>query len=352
MARELSKIIGTGSRNMVTNGDVRIDQRNVGNAVAASPSGVYGPDRFKVHAGTGGFSIQQVTDNVPTGFSHAAKLVVTSAVTPASGSIHALSTTIIGYDASQLNYGKASAAQSVLSFYVNSAVTGKYSISIINSDNLEAYISSYTVMQANTWERKKIVIPGLLSGSQNTDVSAAMEIRFSLGDASDRAGVEGIWNAPSPSVRLKSPDSINWISYSGATILFSGIQLEIGSSASEFLFSNFTEQLDRCRLYYEKSYPLYVAPGSSVIAETDAHSWGGAPSACLVTSRVSFKTVKRATPNIKIWSHVGTFNKIYTEGDGDQAVSISGYSTSGFRIWNPNGLGLYHHAHWSADAEL
>ena len=69
---------GGGSKNMVINGDMRIDQRNSGSLVTVTNSAdTFCPDRFRFtenHSGT--FTIQQVSD-APVGFEYSSKITVT-----------------------------------------------------------------------------------------------------------------------------------------------------------------------------------------------------------------------------------------------------------------------------------
>ena len=121
--------------NLITNGDMAIDQRNSGSSVTATHGAdTYCPDRYRfIENHSGSFSLQQVQD-APDDLEYSMKVTVTG--TDTSLSATEFTRTIQGIEGqhiSHLNWGSANARTCTLTFYVKSSVTGKYYISVFNN---------------------------------------------------------------------------------------------------------------------------------------------------------------------------------------------------------------------------
>ena len=102
---------------------------------------------------------------------------------------------------------------------------------------------------------------------------------------------------------------------SGEYWMITGIQLEVGSNATEFEHRSYGEELALCQRYYCKSYKPYQSPGAGtsdglqVIRNYDAsNSRSDHPAG------VQFPVTMRDVPNITLYSQNGTANR-YTVGN-------------------------------------
>jgi hypothetical protein len=236
-----------GVRNLIINGDMRIDQRNAGASASISGTNIYYIDRWNGRIVTGsGHTIQQVTD-APSDIINSLKVTIGTGGTPASTDRAFINQFIEGLNMSHLNWGSSSATQITLSFYVKSSLTGTFGGAIQNGSNAYSYPFTYAISSANTWERKSITIEGPTSGTFSTDNSIGMVIRLDLGTGSNYQGASGSWSAND--YRAAS-GCTQLVGTSGATFYITGVQLEVGDTATPFEHRPYDMELLRCQRYF------------------------------------------------------------------------------------------------------
>jgi len=247
----------TGFRNRIINGDMRIDQRNAGSAISVttpSQATTFVVDRMNVFAnGTGTFSAQRST-TAPDGFTNSIVITVTTADTSITTTDHyAIRQRLEGYNISDLCLGTLSAKPFTISFWARSSIVGTYSVGITNFNGTgtdKTYTSDYTINTANTWEQKTINIPAVTSGSWGTGANCGMELFFCLAAGSSYTGTPNVW-ASSPNYYIGSiNNTTSLIGTNGATFYITGVQLEAGSTATEFERRPYGTELALCQRYY------------------------------------------------------------------------------------------------------
>jgi len=267
--QEARDLVSAGRRNLVHNGDQRIDQRNGGSAVTTSSS--FPVDRFTIsHSSNGAFSAQRSTE-APIGFQYSTKFTTTTADTSLTGSQRCLYfTKIEGQNAQHLEFGTTNAKSVTLSFWVRSSITGTFSGSLQNGAQNRSYPYDYTINTADTWEYKTITIPGDVTGTWATDNTKSHQIMWSLGISSDYAAPVNAWVAAQ-----------RWGSTTGtagimgtlnATWYITGVQLEAGRNATEFEHRSYGEELSLCQRYYGK---IRLSNQEWIYSESSAasHKW-------------------------------------------------------------------------------
>lgn len=247
-AVELAQIASTGVseafKNRVINGGMTIDQRNSGSSISVTNNFGFPVDRFiGVTAASTTLSFQRSTV-APPGFTNSLLSTVTTPKTMAAADLNRIIHRIEGFNVADLGFGTANALTVTLSFWVRSSVTGTYAVHFGSGQN---YLASYTINAANTWEFKSITVPGSTSGSWPTDNTTGLELNFILGAGSDWIGPAGSWGS---SVRLAVAGAANFIGTNGATFYLTGVQLEVGSSATSFEYRPFGTELALCQRYY------------------------------------------------------------------------------------------------------
>lgn len=240
-----------GMRNRLINGDMRIDQRNAGASVTINTASfTYIMDRWAARgvASDGVFTVQRVTD-APSGFTHSAKITVTTAdASVPSHGLYVLQQPIEGFNFSDLAFGTASAKTITVSFWVKSSITGTFGAAIRNGTADRSYPFSYSVSVADTWEYKTATITGDTSGTWPTDNTQAANIVFTVGAGSSRVGTAGAWaaaNYTAPSGASQHIATLN------STLQISGVQLEVGSVATPFERRDYGRELILCQRYYQ-----------------------------------------------------------------------------------------------------
>ena len=244
-------------RNIIINGDMSVAQRST-SATSISSSGYHALDRFRF-----GFTdtdqlvatISQDTD-VPSGqgFSKSMKFLVTT-VESALDANDALQIQyrIEGQNLQQLKYGTSSAESLTLSFWVKSSVTGTYALTFKNSDDggTKLNVNTYSISSANTWEKKTITISGDTATNIDNTNGNKLEVLWGLTAGSNYKGTSSSgWTSYSAS-KLFNGQTADIATTSSANFYLTGVQLEVGTSASDFEFLPFDVNLQRCERYYQ-----------------------------------------------------------------------------------------------------
>ena len=241
-----------GVRNLIINGDMRVDQRNAGTSVTLAAGGTYTLDRMRVYSsGSSVLSVQQSSDT-PSGQGFSNSILITSlaATTPASTDIYFFEQRIEGYNIANLGFGTASAKTITISFWIKSSLTGQFGGALTNDALDRSYPFSYTISSANTWEKKTITIAGETSGTWLTNNGRGLRCRLlDLGAGSTYVGTANSWQNAD---YYGATGDVKLINTNGATVYVTGVQLEVGDTATPFEHRPYDMELQRCQRYYQK----------------------------------------------------------------------------------------------------
>ena len=256
---QASQFIGGGLnayRNLIINGDMSIAQRGTSTA-GVNSNGYYSVDRMRTVTNLGTFTVSQSTD-VPTGqgFSSSFKYDCTTAEAISAGSdIMLLENRIEGQNVQQLKYGTSSAESLTLSFWVKSNKTGTYCLEFFNQDPATQRQTTqlYTIDSSNTWEKKTITISGDTSQGFTNDNNFSLGIFWWLGAGTDyTSGTrQTTWSDKVDANRVVG-QTVNLADSTSNEWYITGVQLEVGTSASDFEFLPYDVNLQRCQRYYQR----------------------------------------------------------------------------------------------------
>jgi hypothetical protein len=232
-------------RNRIINGAMVIDQRNAG----ASVSSGYPVDRFTVDVSQSSkLTAQQNANSVtsPVGFTNYLGVTSSSAYSVASSDYFLIAQRVEGYNWADLNWGSSNAKTITLSFWVRSSLTGTFGGSLRNNDDSRSYVFSYTISAANTWEQKTITIAGDTTGTWNTTTGRGVNLSIGIGTGSSLCTTAGSWVSGS---YLNVTGATSVVGTNGATFYITGVQLEIGSTATPFERRLYNQELANCQRY-------------------------------------------------------------------------------------------------------
>ena len=277
----LTSIAGAqlSNRNLLMNGEMIVAQRStsaVTNSTAGSSLKYDTIDRWGYWANAASvFSIQQVDDS-PVGFSKSLKFTSAGARSIVAGDYYMVGQGLEGGDIQHLNWGTANAKDCVLSFHVKSSLTGTFTGYLHGDDNFKpTYVFTYTILQANTWEKKDITITAPGTGQSGDFGSAgstakALEVGFNLGVGTTYATTTiNAWHEGF--FKIGTTTSVDVVATNGATWQVTGVQMEINNSGkpTEYEHRPFGQELALCRRYYYKSFPYSVTPARN-LGNTDS----------------------------------------------------------------------------------
>tara|TARA_B100000287_G_scaffold428060_1_gene478803 strand:+ start:534 stop:1751 length:1218 start_codon:yes stop_codon:yes gene_type:complete len=249
---------GFAGRNLILNGEFLIDQRMGGSTTAITPSGGvdYTIDMWH-ESNYGGeaarISFQQRSGDVPTpNYRQAIRLDVTTAMgTPSGNNMFHFGQWIESQNIKFLGHGTSSAKPITLQFWIKSTKTGTACVCIQRHDASREYIAEYTINQSDTWEKKTITIPGDTSGTvASGDNGRGFLVSFVLFAGSSRHGTVNTWRAWNGGYYGSSANQVNLLDSTSNFILFAGVQLEVGNTATPFEHKTFSDNLRECQRYY------------------------------------------------------------------------------------------------------
>jgi hypothetical protein len=319
----------TGFKNRIINGSMVIDQRNAGASVTI-PTGTstYALDRWQVNKDTAGvvLTVGQGSGSNPAQFPNAQVFTASTGASVGAADYLLFMQKVEGFNTVDLAFGTASAATVTLSFWVRSSITGTYSAYLQNSAGSRAYVATYTVSSANTWEQKSITIAGDTTGTWIGSTNGiGLRVGFDLGSGSNYSTTAGAWTAGN---YTRTSGTVNWGATTGATFYITGVQLEKGSTATSFDYRPYGTELMLCQRYYEKGYPQGTAPANN--AATDIRQGLATVYGTTVAevNQIRFEVTKRTVPTATLYCSSSTSASAGQWSLYNPAVGWVGYAVS------------------------
>ena len=249
-----------GNRNLIINGAMQVAQRGTSHAAVASLA--FTLDRFSFsHSQDGAFTVTQDSSG-PAGFANSLKLDVTTADSSlAAGQYLLMEHKIEAQNLQQLAFGTSSAKNFTLSFYVKSNKTGTYAVNVMHEDNSSILANlTYTINSANTWERKTLTFTGDTTGAINDDNGSGFKMGFGLAMGSTyTSGNTSASFRTFANANYGAGQTVNILDSTSNEWYITGVQLEVGDTATDFEHRTFGDEIKKCKRYFQ----IY---GSSVSA--------------------------------------------------------------------------------------
>ena len=285
-------------RNLIINGAFSIFQRGT-SATTVNGNDIFAADRFKGWANGGGtFTVEQSTDVPNNEFEFSAKLTNTATDgSVAAGDNYRWATDLEGYTVSRLAYGHSDAKAVTLSFWVKSSLTGTYCGALYSTTASRHYIYEYTISSANTWEKKTITITsGDTTGSWNKTNGNGLRIYWGFGSGTTYQGTAGAWTAGE---KWETSSQAAWIGSASATFYITGIQLEVGETATPFEHRSYADELARCQRYLRLGgagvYGIYNSAANIEISIPFSPNMRAAPTLSMAKTTVTISNKTNST---------------------------------------------------------
>ena len=312
-------------RNLLVNGDMALAQRGTSFSLTTGNS-QFPVDRFKIFTeGSFAYTVSQSTD-VPTGkgFSKSLKVDVTTGnASPSASSQTILQTNLEGQMLQHLCKGTSDAKKLTLSFYVKCTATGNLQVNLRDLDNARIIANTFTINSADTWEFKTITFAGDTSGAFDNDNNGSLRLGFMLGTGTDYKGgaVPTSWEAFSNSDK-NAGDTLNFSSSASNDFFITGVQLEVGETATDFEHLPHDVQLDRCMRY------AYVHNN-----DADSHQQllflGATRGSTNKTFYIQHPRPMRDTPSITLSGEIRMINIGQADNvDADDTLTLGGVTPS------------------------
>jgi len=284
-----TRVNGAGGRkNMIINGAMQVAQRGTSQA-GYTAGGYYTCDRWfhDKDGSTGTFTMTQEAD-APDGFKNSLKVNCTTA--GSSGAYNAIQTRLESQDTAHLAYGTSSAKAITLSFWVKVSQTGNQQMNLIHHADAGSRMISfvYTINQANTWEKKTVTFAGDTTRVGDDDNTIGFYLEWFLSSYSGRTGsaVQTSWGAYTNTARFEGA-TISIGDSTSDTWQITGVQLEVGSTATDFEGRSYGEELALCQRYFQ------------ILQDNAGYFAGNAVGSNRIDTGIPLAVPLRATPSFK-----------------------------------------------------
>ena len=346
-----------GRRNIVYNGEMKVAQRSTSVTGIGASSGYFTLDRWYMflQATAGRLTMAQVADG-PAGFANCMKLTTTTADTSiAAGERLQLLQVFEGQDLQQLKKGTSSAEAVTVSFYVKANAAALYVCELLDSDGSRMNTQSFAV--TTDWNRIELTFVGDTASAIVDDNTASLYLSIWLHGGSTFTGgtfASNTWAASTAANRFAVANRTSIFDATSRTFFITGVQMELGSTATAFESRSFGEEYDLCKRYYYQSYDLGVAAATT--------SNAGSIMLNVITGNsfrhnIMFNPAMRASPTMTIFNvEDGTAGEMNREGAGGtnpEAIGTTFASPKRAMLFNTDisNAGNYYF-HYTALAEL
>ena len=250
-----SNPIPGGLKNLLINGSMAIAQRGTQTSVGASDGDKTACDMWKVlkrGSPEGRVTATQTADTNMNlnGHEYTCKLDCTTAEgAVASTEAHTLSQAIEAQHLQGLKFGTANAKAVTLSFWFSSPKTGIHCASLYLSDTGYSQVKEFTIASANTWEYFSLTFSANTSQKINNDTGSGMIVSFALTAGSNFQVSADAWASGED---FATSNQQNLLDNTANNVSVAGVQLEIGSVATDFEYKDLSIEFYQCFRYYRR----------------------------------------------------------------------------------------------------
>ena len=287
-----------GRRNLIINGAMQIAQR--GTVTGMSSGATFGgPDRFASGITSHGAYTASQSTTVPSGkgFAKSYKLDCTTADTSIAANAEVtIQHKFEGNTLQSIRKGTSEAKSITATFYCRSNLTGTFTLEFFDNDNSRQCSKNFTISSANTWEFKSITFPADTTGTLDDDhLQSAVLVWWLAAGSNFTSGTQNTSAfASNTNANRVSSSIVNMSSSTDNEFLLTGVQLELGDSATDFEHRSFAEDLALCqRYYFSLNYPDSGSRNVWLYAIDQSNSAAG-----YRRSTFMFPTAMRVTPTM------------------------------------------------------
>jgi hypothetical protein len=255
-ARQLAQSASApeGQKNVVINGAMNVAQRSTSVTGIGASAGYFTVDRFNINAsGTSGRLTMTQTADGPSGFANCIKLDCTTADTDMDANkFIILEQRFEGQDLQRFMKGTSDAKEYAVSFYVKGNASATYVAELFDVDNTRQVSKTFSV--TTSWTRVELTFPADTTGAFDDDNAQSLNLHLWLvsGTTYTSGTLSQTWTSNSGNNANRAVGGGNFFSSTDNTFFITGMQLEVGSVATEFEHRSYGEELALCKRYFEK----------------------------------------------------------------------------------------------------
>jgi len=249
---DMASSVPLGAKNLIINGAMQISQRAT-TSTGITEIGYYTVDRWNNSMLTAGTWTSTQDTDAPDGFGSSLKMQCTTAnASLSAGSYNNITTRFEGQNLQYLKKGTIDSKSLTVSFWVKSNKTGTYVAEMQDFNNSRINSQSFTIDTASTWEKKTITYIGDTSGALTNDNNQSLnwKIWLAAGTTFTSGTLATSWEAYDNANRAVG--QVNLADSTDNYINITGVQLELGSTATPFEHRSYGQELALCQRYYQQ----------------------------------------------------------------------------------------------------
>ncbi len=286
-----------GNRNLTINGAMQVSQR--GTVTGITGSGYGGPDRCAIVCqNSGTYTLSQAADAPSgSGFDKSLDIACTSSDTygTAADVTHLRLSSLEAQDCMKFEHGTSSAKKLTVQFWVKCSYADTFGLAFVNHDSQKSNVQKFTIDSADTWQYVTLTYNGDTAAGFNNDATLGLSLDLFLGGGSDYTGGSATlnnWDTRSNNQSTYvSSTSTKFGTSTSHTFNLTGLQLEVGDTATDFEHRTYGDELARCQRYYyqhsDTGNATRLLPGSAI-----------SYSATFIMLSVQFPVHMRGTPSL------------------------------------------------------
>jgi hypothetical protein len=333
-------------RNKARNGEMKVSQR--GTTFSPTTSSTYLLDGWMTQHGSAGnldTTVTQSTD-APPGFSKSLKITPDSTLTPSGSANGMLAQRLEGQDFQDLAFGTSDAKTITVSWYAKTSATGagNYTVKVEYNNGTNNYAVNKLFAFTTTWTRYTYTIPATGTATSvgiRDDNALGFRVEYNLFAGPDDFHSQFTqWTVnPSPTYKVISGQK-NFMDNTNNELYITGLQIEVGDTATSFEHRSLAEEKKLCERYYQ-TYGFTTLMGSI--------------SGAVGTPRILFPTEMRATPSVTVEYGSNGNGSFRNQNDGSTLTGNTtfNYYTNGFDCRGSSGsANIIYSSTYKAAAEL
>ena len=249
------------ARNLIINGAMQIAQRGTSLAATSQSSSFSTVDRWKLlwnHLGVNGIETQGDVGSSDApydlGFRKYHRIALASAGTASANSYIEYDYGIEAQDIATSTWDYTSASSYItLSFWFRPSTNQTFYATLRTKDGSTeyGYTFSFTATANNTWTKVTHSIPGNANLQFDNDNGPGLYLYIIPFMGTTYSGSSSLNSYRTWDGNVYCPDmATTWLTAGASTFDITGVQLEVGATATDFEHRSYTEELARCQRYY------------------------------------------------------------------------------------------------------
>jgi len=355
-----TKKIGT-SKNLIINGAMLVAQRGTSSTTA----GYKTVDRFQSYFANTGVTITQSQQSLTSsdtpytsGFRKFYRTALGSAGTANANAEVGIFQRLEAQDIASSGWNYISSSSNItLQFWFRCSTNQTFYCYLESQDGTgQSYPFSFTATGNNTWTKITKTFPGNSNLQFDNDANYGLQLAIIPFFGTDLTNNKTLdqWSAFSASNRL--PDMAStWLTAGASTFDLTGVQLEVGSVATDFEHRSFAQELALCQRYFEKSFAYSYAPVQNESVSVGYYFMKSEGSQ-LRSNNIFFKVPKRGNPTMTYFNpYAANANARLPFSSTDLAgiaTNTTGENWFSFHSSDNSPSPTLVHLQWTANAEL